>query len=541
MLFELEFPSDAVPLNSPYYVEDTSLREQIEREIEKPGALIRLRAPKEMGKTSLLLRVVESANRKNFHTVNINLKQIDREILGNLHRLLRWLCIAVSEQLNLPSKLDDYWDEDIGSKVSCSLYFRQYLFSQIDKPLLLTFDDVDQLFEFEAVAKDFFPLLRSWYEEGKKLRDWYKLRVFVSHSTDNYVPLNINQSPFNVGLLIKLSDFDAQQIGQLAQQHGLQWQSDDQIQRLMDVIGGHPYFVRLILYHLRHDEIELEQLLGNATKPNGIFHNHLRHHLQILKRKPILANALKKVVTNAEGTQLDSEIAYQLERMGLIKFELDGWKPLCNLYRTYFFEQILLLETSLNQEIEQLKRENEDLKQQVKLDQMTGLLNLTHFNQELIREWRRMKRDKRSISLIIFDVDYFKLYNDNYGHPQGNICLQAIAKTIDNSLKRSGDLAARFGGEEFAVLLPNTEEVGAMHLARTIHRAISDLNIEHRFNPDKRDIVTVSVGIASLVPSDDNDPDILVNQADNALYQSKSAGRNCLTLFKWEDDSDIGQ
>ena len=184
MSFELEFPSDAVPLNSPYYVEDPSLTEKIEQEVEKPGALIRLRAPKEMGKTSLLLRVLEYANRRNFHTVSINFEQIDREILGNLHRLLRWLCIAVSEQLNFPSRLDDYWDDDIGSKVSCSLYFRQYLFTKIDKPLLLTFDDVDQLFEFEAVAKDFFPLLRSWYEEGKKFQDWHKLRMFVAQTNE---------------------------------------------------------------------------------------------------------------------------------------------------------------------------------------------------------------------------------------------------------------------------------------------------------------------------------------------------------------------
>ena len=541
MSFELEFPSDAVPLNSPYYVEDPSLTEKIEQEVEKPGALIRLRAPKEMGKTSLLLRVLEYANRRNFHTVSINFEQIDREILGNLHRLLRWLCIAVSEQLNFPSRLDDYWDDDIGSKVSCSLYFRQYLFTKIDKPLLLTFDDVDQLFEFEAVAKDFFPLLRSWYEEGKKFQDWHKLRMFVAHSTDNYVPLNINQSPFNVGLLIKLSDFSPEQIEQLAQRHGFQWQGSSQTQQLMNVVGGHPYFVRLALYHLRQENIELEQLLASATKPNGIYHNHLRHHLQVLKRKPILASALKKVVTNAEGISLDSDIAYQLERMGLIKFDLDSWKPLCNLYRTYFFEQILLLETSLNQELEQLKRENEDLKQQVKLDLMTGLLNSTHFNKELGKEWRRMKRDKKPISIIIFDVDYFKFYNDNYGHLQGNICLQAIARTIDHSLKRSGDLAARFGGEEFAVLLPNTEEMGAMHLARKIHRAISDLNIEHRFSPDKRDTVTVSVGVASLVPSNNNDPDMLVKQADNALYQSKSAGRNCMTLFNLEGDSGVSQ
>ena len=541
MSFELEYPSDAVPLNSPYYVEDAFLKEQIEREIEKPGALIRLRAPKEMGKTSLLLRVLEYANRKNFHTVNVNFKQIDREILSHLHRLLRWLCIAVSEQLNLPARLDDYWDEDIGSKVSCSLYFRQYLFTQIDKPLLLTLDDVDQLFEFESVAKDFFPLLRSWYEEGKKLREWYKLRLFVAHSTDNYVPLNINQSPFNVGLLIKLSDFNAEQVEQLAQRHGLQWQGDGQTQQLMNVIGGHPYFVRLALYHLRHEGIELEPLLATATKPNGIFHHHLRHHLQVLKQKPVLANALKKIVTSSEGISLDSDIAYQLERMGLIKFEEDSWKPLCNLYRAYFFEQILLLETSFNEEIELLKRENEDLKKQITLDRMTGLINLTHFNQELIKEWRRMKRDKKSISIILFDVDNFKLYNDNYGHPQGNTCLQAIAKTIDNSLKRSGDLAARFGGEEFAVLLPDTEEIGAMHLARNIHRAINELNIEHRFNPDNRDIVTLSVGVASLIPSNDNTPEMLVQQADNALYQSKSAGRNCIRLFGLDNNSDVSQ
>ena len=219
------YPNGSVPLDSPFYVERSGCEARVYKEIQQPGALIRIKAPKEMGKTSLLLRILDYSHHLGYRTVSLNLEQIDRAILSDLNRFLRWLCANVSYQLQLEAKLDRYWNEDMGSKVSCTFYFRGYLLSSINSPIVLVLDEVNQIFEHPEVAKDFLPLLRSWYEEAKKSTIWEKLRFVVAHCTEIYVPLHLNQSPFNVGLPVQLTDFTLKQIQQLAERYELNWKS----------------------------------------------------------------------------------------------------------------------------------------------------------------------------------------------------------------------------------------------------------------------------------------------------------------------------
>ena len=160
------YPSGSIPIDSPYYIKRSPFQEQAFEEIKKPGALIRIKAPQEMGKTSLLMRIVDYASRQGYRTVNLNLQQIDETILSDLNRFLRWFCANISYQLQLESKLDDYWDEDIGAKISCTLYFQDYILEQVKEPLVLALDEVNRIFEHPQVAKDVFPLFRSWYEEA---------------------------------------------------------------------------------------------------------------------------------------------------------------------------------------------------------------------------------------------------------------------------------------------------------------------------------------------------------------------------------------
>jgi diguanylate cyclase (GGDEF)-like protein len=493
---------------------------------------VRLKAPKNMGKTSLLLRVLDRASHQGYRTVSLNLEQIDREIFSNLRRFLRWLCAAVSHQLDITPQLDDYWDEDIGSKVSSTLYFRHYLLKQLDAPLLLAIDEVNQLFEYPQLAREVLPLFRSWYEEGKKVPSWQKLRLVVCHSTEIYLPLHLTQSPFNVGLPIKLPDFTPEQVQELAQRHGLDWQDGTQAQQLMELVGGHPYLVRLALYFLSQERISLPQLLAQAATPRGIYDEYLRRYLTALRQEPLLASAFQAVVAAEGGIPLDTELAYPLDRMGLIKFDSQGWKPLCELYRAYFATQLLAAETELDSYLEQLQRENQKLRKLVYLDELTQLANRRYFNELLETEWRRMAREGASLSLILLDIDRFKEYNDTYGHLQGDACLQAIARSLQECLNRPADRASRYGGEEFAIILPRTGGEGAVHLAETIRQAVKSRAIEHRRAQETGGIVTVSFGVASLQPILDSEPAVLVRQADIALYQSKEQGRDRVTLFQ---------
>lgn len=332
------FPSGSVPLDSPFYIERSSIEEQIYQEISKPGALVRIKAPREMGKTSMLLRIMDYANRIGYRTVSLNLEQIDREILSDLKRFLRWLCANVSRQLQLEPKLDDYWDEDIGSKVSCTLYVRSYLLKSIDSPLVLALDEVNEIFEHPQVAKDFLPLLRSWYEEAKRLPIWQKLRLIVVHSTEIYVPLQLNQSPFNVGLPIQLTEFSLDQVQHLAQHYGLNWTDGEQARLLTNMVGGHPALVHLALYHLSRGEV-MAQLLQNATICTGIYSHHLQRHLATLQAQPELAIALHKVMSATNPVPLEPILAYKLSSMGLIKLDNNQATPSCQLYRQYFQNQ----------------------------------------------------------------------------------------------------------------------------------------------------------------------------------------------------------
>jgi len=157
-------------------------------------------------------------------------------------------------------------------------------------------------------------------------------------------------------------------------------------------------------------------------------------------------------------------------------------------------------------------------------DALTGLANRRHFEQCLATEWRRGLRDRKPLSLLLIDADFFKTYNDTYGHLRGDNCLKQIAEVAQGVVARPGDLVARFGGEEFAVILPNTGNSGAMQMAKAICRAMHDRQLAHSLNP--LGVVTVSVGCATLVPQLGQQAVNLVDCADKALYQAKRGGRN---------------
>lgn len=340
----LEFPSGAVPLRSPFYMERSPIEAQCWAEVKKPGSLIRIRAPRRTGKTSLMYRIIAYAKQSDMKTVTLNLQQADRPIFEALDKFLRWFCANISQQLQLPSHLDDYWDEDIGSKMSCTLYMQRYVLKSIDTALVLALDEVNRLFEYPDLASDFLPLLRSWYEDSSEYQVWQKLRLVVVHATEVYIPLNLNQSPFNVGLPIKLPDFTLRQVQELALSHGLEWATGepgaDQLKPLVALTGGHPYLVRLALYRLGRQDVTLDQLLQQAATPSGIYADHLREQLTHLRDQPELATALRQVLVE-QHSSLEPMITYKLESLGLITLQGDQIKPSCELYRKYFQEQLI--------------------------------------------------------------------------------------------------------------------------------------------------------------------------------------------------------
>ncbi len=174
---------------------------------------------------------------------------------------------------------------------------------------------------------------------------------------------------------------------------------------------------------------------------------------------------------------------------------------------------------------EALQAANHELQLLADFDGLTRVATRRLFDETLLQAWKRLKREKQPLSLILIDVDHFKRFNDFYGHQAGDDCLRSLARAIAESVKRPGDLTARYGGEEFAVVLPNTPLEGARHLAELIRERTMGLNIPHE-RSGVHSAVTVSLGVASIIPDDDSDPSLLVQMADQALYEAKNAGRN---------------
>lgn len=183
------------------------------------------------------------------------------------------------------------------------------------------------------------------------------------------------------------------------------------------------------------------------------------------------------------------------------------------------------LEDLVKKRTEDLEEANLRLNELSRVDGLTGIANRRRLDEELLREWRRMLRKKQPLSVIICDIDHFKLYNDTYGHQQGDICLTRVAQAIKNSINRPADLAARYGGEEFCLVLPETTQEGAAVLAEVIRKNVRKLNVEHESSPVSN-LVTLSLGVASLIPDQNSKPVVLLEAADRALYQAKGNGRD---------------
>ena len=184
---------------------------------------------------------------------------------------------------------------------------------------------------------------------------------------------------------------------------------------------------------------------------------------------------------------------------------------------------------------ERVEAENRALQVYSYRDGLTGLWNRRAFDERLADEWRRAAREQSSLSLVFLDVDFFKKYNDVYGHPAGDACLRQVATAIDEAVRRPGDLVARYGGEEFVILLTSADVDGAGTVAESVRSAVRAREIPHTDSSVARH-VTMSVGIATCVPQANAEPASLVAHADKALYAAKRAGRDRVVLLKSVQD-----
>jgi diguanylate cyclase (GGDEF)-like protein len=284
-----------------------------------------------------------------------------------------------------------------------------------------------------------------------------------------------------------------------------------------------------------HNGLELlrEAINNGCAKPIIVLTGQGDYEIDIEAMKAGASDYLAK--DNISVPLLERSIRYSIQQKQ-VEQELKRYQDRLEELVKERTEQLKMTNELLLQEIKErlraeraLQNVNEELKRLANLDGLTKVGNRRRFDEYLQQSWRVSLREQRPLSLIICDVDYFKVYNDTYGHQAGDDCLCAVSRAISHSARRPADLVARYGGEEFAVLLPNTSAEGAVEVAEAIRLEVEELKIPHDQCPISK-VVSVSLGVSALVPYKEIQPELLIALADKALYEAKHRGRNCVRV-----------
>ncbi|MBC1221821.1 AAA-like domain-containing protein [Nostoc sp. UCD121] len=348
----LTTPGGQMPLNSVFYIDRPILESLCYEAIQQPGVLINIRAPKQMGKTSLMTRILAYANSQGHRAVSVNLQLANDEILQNLERFLKWFCARVSKQLDLPNESASFWNNSLGSKSNTTDYFQDVILPNLDRgvssrenrPLVIAINELNQLFAYPDVAREFLLLLRTWSEQGKEadadINPWHKLRLVTVHSTEILMPPSIDPSLLNTGLVIELPEFTFAQVQDLA--HRCEQDiTSSQTQRLIALLGGHPYRLQLAFYYLQQQIITLEELLENSAIAAVIYGDHLEQQWWNLQRYPDLLPSFIEIVRQSSPVDCEAVQGSQLQKMGLVHLHDMKASLACELFRPFFCDRLL--------------------------------------------------------------------------------------------------------------------------------------------------------------------------------------------------------
>lgn len=343
------------PIDPPY-IERPPLEQTCYEAVEKPGGLIRIKAPKKMGKTLLLNKILDYAKSKGYKTVNLQFS--DPKFLENYETCFKTFCSNVSVNLNIEDKTNEYWTtyQTSDSFTSAKFYFQNYLLSTIETNLVIGLNHFEIFFKNQKIFESFCALLRDFHDFGKSTDEigqiWRKLRIVIVNSTEKYPELNINHSPFNVGVDINerigLRPFTETEAKKLLDHYQLEQKLNEQdFKSLITLVSGHPYLIQQAFAYLKkYKEHTISELFETAsTEQCEVFIEHLRKLLNSLEEND-LKESYKKVLTES-NVKLDSTVGFKLHSLGLIKFSGNYAISSCDLYTKYFSEHLVDKQTKI--------------------------------------------------------------------------------------------------------------------------------------------------------------------------------------------------
>jgi serine/threonine protein kinase len=337
LLETLEAPGGVVKLRDTFYIERQA-DGQVRREVSKAGTTTTIRASRQTGKSSLLVRGVSHARQKGAKIINLDFQRIDADRLAAPDLFLRDLAESIVRKLRLDvSEVENFWSGSLGPQDKLTYLMEDYVLPESEAPIVLALDEVDRLLQ-TPFHSDFFALLRSWHNSRALEEQWDRFNLVMVISTEPFLLIaDVNQSPFNVGLKIYLEDFNEAQVRDLNERHG--WPvSETDFPQLLKLLGGQPYLTRKALYTLAVEHLAWDELMQTATLDHGPFGDHLRRHQWLLRNEPDLRTTLKQIINQEKGA--DEMAVFRLLQSGLVKGSGDVYICRCDLYRMYFKDKL---------------------------------------------------------------------------------------------------------------------------------------------------------------------------------------------------------
>jgi hypothetical protein len=333
-LEHLDPPGGAVRLSSPFYIE----READARAGElllKAGVTVRIKGSRQTGKSSIFAQLYQHIRDKGRQALYLDFQRLDESHFQDLTSLLSYIGNLIALKLRTNNQPTAYWQNPLGPKDKLSQFIETEVLEKTETPITVLIDEVDRVFN-EDYRDDFFSLIRAWHSQRAWDPLWQKLNVGLAYSTEAFMFIqDLNQSPFNVGQAFELMDFDPIQVHELNRRHSGPVRDDVEMDKFVDVFGGHPYLVRKALYDLIVQKFSVDRLLERVYNDDGPFGDHLRRYLWRFHENPDLRLAMTSVIRDRNCPTDD--LFYRLRSAGLVK-GADRYNvvPRCGLYERYF-------------------------------------------------------------------------------------------------------------------------------------------------------------------------------------------------------------
>lgn len=332
----LELPEGTMNPESKFYIHRDSDTVALDT-IDQEGVTIVIKGPRQMGKSSLLIHTVEKAREIGKQVAFVDFQLFDHTALSDPTTFYRQFCIWVTDELDLEDDTESFWNSPLGPSQSATRYMQRHLLKQLDGHLVLALDETESILETDFYS-DFFGMLRTWHNFRRQTSVWNRLDMVLVTSTEPYDLIdNQHQSPFNVGEVINLQDFNAEQVKQLVALHENAL-TPGETDGLMEWLGGQPYLVRRALYLVAGNRLTSGELFAQAVSERGPFGDHLRYHLFRLQDKIDLVTGLSEII-RGNGCA-DRRVLDQLQGAGLVKQNGRLIVPRCKLYEQFFREQL---------------------------------------------------------------------------------------------------------------------------------------------------------------------------------------------------------